>query len=151
MAKTLGYLLTWTTYGTWLQGDERGYVKNGKICGGNKNLMQTNKRSQLQKAIKLSKVQRQLMQEAIRKEAVLQGQHIYALSVKSTHIHIVARYTPQPIYKVVAYFKKAARLALKANGHNGKLWTRGFDKRFCFDQPSLEQRIEYVQKHAKNI
>jgi len=90
MAKTLGYMLTWTTYGTWLQGDERGYVKNGRICGGNKKLMQANKKSQLQKAIKLSKVQRQLAQEAIRKEAVLQGQHIYALSVKSTHIHIVA-------------------------------------------------------------
>ena len=32
MAKTLGYMITWTTYGTWLQGDERGYVKDGNIC-----------------------------------------------------------------------------------------------------------------------
>ena len=29
MEKTLGYMITLTTYGTWLQGDKRGYVKNG--------------------------------------------------------------------------------------------------------------------------
>jgi hypothetical protein len=27
MVKTLGYMITFTTHGTWLQGDERGFVK----------------------------------------------------------------------------------------------------------------------------
>ena len=27
MSDMVGYMLTWTTYGTWLQGDERGWVK----------------------------------------------------------------------------------------------------------------------------
>jgi len=31
MAKTLGYMITWTTYGTWLQGGEKGFVKNGVV------------------------------------------------------------------------------------------------------------------------
>ena len=26
----IAYMLTWTTYGTWLQGDERGYGKDGE-------------------------------------------------------------------------------------------------------------------------
>ncbi len=25
----IGYMLTWTTYGSWLQGDERGWRKDG--------------------------------------------------------------------------------------------------------------------------
>ncbi len=145
MAKTLGYMITLTTYGTWLQGDERGYVRNGKIYPGNKVLIQANRQSLLQGAVKLSRDQQRLVREAVIREAESQGQRIYALSVQTTHVHIVAEYIPQPISKIVAYYKKAARLALKAMGHNGKLWTRGYDKRFCFDKVSLRQRIKYVQ------
>ena len=46
MAKMVGYMLTWTTYGTWLQGDERGYVKDGRILGGNEALEKANRQSQ---------------------------------------------------------------------------------------------------------
>jgi len=149
MAKTLGYLITWTTYGTWLQGDERGYVKNGKIYSENKGLTQINKYSQSRDAVLLSKTEQQIVQNAIIKEAVLQGQDIYALSVRSNHVHVVAGYIQKPISKIVAYYKKAARLALKTTGRTGKVWTRGYDKRFCFDQTILQQKIKYVQDHDK--
>jgi len=149
VAKTLGYMITWTTYGTWLQGDERGYVKNGQTCHGNKALMQRNEKSQSQDMVKLSRNQQQVVRKAIAEEAELQDQRIYALSIQSNHVHIVAEYTRQPISKIVAYYKKSARLALKAAGHNGKLWTKGYDKRFCFDRTALEQRIKYVQDHHK--
>jgi REP element-mobilizing transposase RayT len=137
-------MITWTTYGTWLQGDERGYVKNGKTYQGNKDLKQKNKNLQSQDMVKLSRKQQQIVQKAITEEAELQNQHIYALSIQSNHVHIVVKYTTQPISRIVAYYKKAARLALKAEGHNGKLWTKGYDKRFCFDRTALEQRIKYV-------
>ena len=120
MAKTLGYLITWTTYGTWLQGDERGYVKNGRIYPGNRALMQTNKQAKLQNAVKLSKIQQRIVQEAIMKEGKLQGQHIYALAVQPNHVHMVAEYIRRSISTIVAYYKKAARLALKASGHSGR-------------------------------
>jgi len=139
-------MLTWTTYGTWLQGDERGYVKNGRICRGSAALMLANKRSQLQNIVRLSREQQQFVREAIREEARLQGQRIYALSVKATHAHIVVDNTSQPISRIIAYYKKAGRLALKANGHTGRLWTKGYDKRFCFDRESLGRRIAYVER-----
>ena len=140
-------MITWTTYGTWLQGDKRGYVKNGQTYHGNKALMQRNKKLQAQDMIKLSRNQQQVVRKAIAEEAELQNQHIYALSVQSNHVHIVVEYTMQPISKIVAYYKKSARLALKASGHNSKLWTKGYDKRFCFDRAALEQRIKNVQDH----
>jgi REP element-mobilizing transposase RayT len=147
MAKTLGYMITWTTYGTWLQGDKRGYVKSGKIYPKNENLRLSNKKAQLKKAVKLSKTQQQAVCNAILKEAALQGQRIFAITATTNHVHLVAEYINKPISKTTAYYKKAGRLALKTTGHNGKLWTRGYDKRFCFDQATLEQRIKYVNKH----
>jgi len=149
VAKTLGYMLTWTTYGTWLQGDKRGYVKKGATCPPNIRLKKANERSQSQDSVVLSKAQQKVVGDAITKEAESQGQHICALAVNATHVHVVAEYADQPINKTVAYYKKAARLALEVMGHAGKLWTRGYDKRFCFDRAALEQRIKYVQKHQE--
>lgn len=142
-------MITWTTFGTWLQGDERGYVKNGQIRSGNKVLMQRNKKLHSKDMVKLSRNQQQVVRKAIAEDAELQNQHIYALSIQSNHVHIVVKYTRQSISKIVAYYKKSARLALKTAGHNGKLWTKGYDKRFCFDRAVLEQRIKYVQDHNK--
>lgn len=149
MAKTLGYHITWTTYGTWLQGDNRRYVKDGKILPANEALLQSNQKLQVQDTVKLSKPQREIVRQAITKQAEMLKQQIYALAVKSSHIHIVAEYIPQPIATIVAYYKNAARLALKTVGCDGKVWTAGYDKRFCFDKETLEQRIRYVQNHNK--
>ncbi|MFA5292035.1 MAG: transposase [Phycisphaerae bacterium] len=149
MAKTLGYHITWTTYGTWLQGDNRRYVKDGKILPANEALLQANQKLQVQDTVKLSKPQQEIARDAITRQAELLKQQIYALAVKSNHIHIVAEYIPQPIAKIVAYYKSAARLALKTVGCDGKVWTAGYDKRFCFDKETLERRIRYVQNHNK--
>jgi REP element-mobilizing transposase RayT len=147
MAKTLGYMITFTTYGTWLQGDERGYVKDAITRPENEQLEQANRQLQVQDAVRLSKTQQKAVHEAILKEAALHDQHIFALTVKPTHVHFVAKYVPVPISQVVAWYKSAARLALKNSGHQGKLWTRGYNKRFCFDQATLEQKIKYIQNH----
>ena len=45
MAETIGYMLTWTTYGTWLQGELKGFVKNGKARGDNVALRKSNIRN----------------------------------------------------------------------------------------------------------
>jgi len=36
-------------------------------------------------------------------------------------------------------------------GFNGKIWSIGFDKRFCFTDKDIEQKIQYVNKHAEVI
>jgi hypothetical protein len=142
-------MLTWTTYGTWLQRDKRGYVKKGATCPPNIRLKKANEQSQSQDSVLLSKAQQKVVRDAILKEAKSQGHHIRALAVNATHVHVAVEYADQPINKTVAYYEKAARLALKATDHAGKLWTRGYDKRFCFDRATLDQRIKYVERHEK--
>jgi hypothetical protein len=67
----IGFMATWTTYGTWLQGDKKGYVK------------------------------------------------------------------------------KAATKALRKYGFGNNVWTKGFDKRYCYHQHELEMKIKYVQRHEE--
>ncbi len=48
--------------------------------------------------------------------------------------------------EVVSHYKNAARIVLQSKGFVGKLWTKGFDKRFCFTEQELQSRVEYVKK-----
>ena len=149
MANMLGYMITWTTYGTWLQGDERGYVKDGVILPANEQLEESNRKMQVQNAVRMSNVQQQIVREAILKEADVRVQKVYAISVQSTHVHIVLENTAEPIDEVAAHYKTAARLALKNLGHQGRVWTKCYDKRFCFDEESLNRRIQYVENQNR--
>ena len=56
--KLIGYMITWTTYGSWLQGDKRGYVKNGQIFGPNEKLKLVNQSLQKYPIVKLNSRQK---------------------------------------------------------------------------------------------
>jgi len=136
MAKMIGYMITWTTYGTWLQGEKKGYVKKVKVFCGNAKLQKSNVIKQKGKAVRLDKKNCAIVREAILNEAEKLGQVIYSLAVCSSHVHLVA-----------GRYKRAATTALRANGFVERVWTKGYDKRYCFDEESLRNRIGYVQGH----
>jgi len=147
MGKMAGYMLTWTTYGSWLQGDRRGYVKDGELLGENPKLREANIKSQGGNKVTLKEQEREIVRKAILHEAKKLGQKIYSLAVCSNHVHLVAGYISGPINEVVGYYKNAARVALQINGFVGRVWTKGYDKRYCFDERSLKKRIDYVRRH----
>ena len=64
-------------------------------------------------------------------------------------IHVVCEYVDVPIGTVVSYYKNAGRMAVKRIGFQGRLWARGYDKRFCFDEAAVAERIRYVRGHQK--
>jgi REP element-mobilizing transposase RayT len=145
MAKMPGYMITWTTYGSWLQGDERGCVKNRNVLGKDEGLRKANVERLRSAMVELSQQEHRLVREAILAKAEQLGQKVLALAVCSNHVHVVAECMSESIEMVVSHYENAARLALRANGFVGRVWTRGFDKRFCFDQRQLQSRIEYVR------
>jgi REP element-mobilizing transposase RayT len=149
MAKMLGYMITWTTYGSWLQGDNRGYVKDGEILGRNETLRKANIKKLKNNVVELTRQERQIVRDAILNKAESLGQKLYALVVCSNHVHIVADHISESIEMVVSRYKNAARLALRANGFVARVWTRGFDKRFCFNRRQLRIKIKYVQAHRE--
>jgi hypothetical protein len=147
MGKTLGYMVTFTTYGTWLQGNKRGFVKDGEILEACEKLEQANKKALKGDEVKLGKREREIARTAILQEAERIGETILALSVWSRHAHIVIKEGGKPADKVVNRFKTAAYYALRERGFKGKVWTIDYDKRFCFDEAALRNRIEYVEGH----
>jgi REP element-mobilizing transposase RayT len=147
MQKLIAYMITWTTYGTWLQGDERRYVKDGQTLDPNPNLKKSNLSSLKQQITKLTSQQKITAQNAILEEAKRINHKIHAIAVYSNHIHIVAENNHMPISQMVSRYKNVATAALKRTGFNAKLWTKGYDKRFCFTEEQLKQKIEYVNKH----
>jgi REP element-mobilizing transposase RayT len=150
MQQPIAYMLTWTTYGSLLQGDEHGYVKDGMIHEPNKRLNQVNKALMKYPEVNLTLEQRQIVINALRKEAGLLGQEIYAIAVGKNHIHLAVNSNDLDAGMAVSHCKNAARLAIQHNGFIGKLWTRGFSKRYCFDEQQLQAVIAYVNGHNKS-
>jgi REP element-mobilizing transposase RayT len=152
MPKTLAYMVTWTTYGTWLQGDDRRYVKDGQTLLPDRVLALANTRLLTKEPVRFSFNEKRIVEQAIRYTAVQFDQKIYALAVCSNHVHLLVEYIPKPIEIVVQRYKTCAVNALRKIGLHGRIWTTGFDKRYCFDEETLLKKIEYVNKHfLKNI
>jgi len=104
----------------------------------------------LQKSVTvtLDSEQKTVIRRAILQEAERIGHKIEALAVCTNHVHLVARTCEESIESIVSRYKNVAMFALYKDGPVRRIWTRGFDKRFCFNEKSLNQRIEYVKRHA---
>ena len=147
MSKIVGYMLTWTTYGSWLPGDERGYVENGKILSGDEKILQRNKERQKSHNVKLNSKEKQIVNEAVLSEAEKIGQPIEALVVYSNHVHILTRPHQESLEEIVSRYKSITTRALWENGRTGRIWTKGYDKRFCFTEDDIKKRIQYIKNH----
>ena len=149
MAETIGYMLTWTTYGTWLQGEFKGFVKNGEVRGDNVALRKSNIKSLKGGVVKFRRKEKAIVRAALMEAAKRFKQRIRAIAVHSNHIHIVCEYVDVPLGVLVGHYKNAGRKALKKAGFEGSVWTRGYDKRYCFDEKALQGRINYVRRHGE--
>jgi REP element-mobilizing transposase RayT len=130
-----------------LQGSKRGYVKDGNVYGACFGLKEANIKQQKVKRFVLTKENRESVKNAILDEAKRLGQDVLAMSISATHVHMVVDVIDEPIETSVARYKRAATKVLRSNGIKGMFWTKGFDKRFCFDRDSLKERIKYVEGH----
>ena len=144
MANTLGYMVTWTTYGSWLQGDERGFVKDGSILPPDSDLNEINVRNLQKQPVYLTPAQKQIVNKAEKLK-----QNILALTIAEKHVHLVVAYDGTPIESSARHYKNASLVALRKFGFTGRVWSTGFNKRFCFDDRALHNCINYVNRHPR--
>jgi len=126
---------------------KRGWVKNGRILQPDNKLYLTNKQKLKRTPVKLKESQKRLVKEIILAESKRINQKICALTICSDHIHIVAESCSESISQIVQRYKRVSTYALQKNGFNGKVWTKGYDKRYCFSIKDLKIRINYVLRH----
>ena len=138
-------MLTMTTYGNWLRGDERGWVDDGVVkppCPP----LEASDRKKLKHPPFFFSEQKLLNVGRFIGESLTSrlNQHILGLTVQSWHVHFIVGTTQEPLPNIVNCTKDAVRWGLRLNR---PIWTEGYDKRFCFDEQSVRQRNEYVERH----
>lgn len=150
LGKVVGIMVTWTTYGSWLPGEEKGYVaKGGEVKVGCAKLYADCESRLGKEIVTLDQEMKRVVSDSIRDRLERDKVEILALAVCSNHVHLVVRDLEKDIGDFVAQCKAAGVNAFKGVGIAGKVWTRGYDKRFCFDEAALKNRVRYVFEHGE--
>src|SRR5687767_7907333 len=90
MNEPLAYFLTWPTYGTWLPGDERGWVKKNKGFQAPDWKVEYEARRKLTEApCEFDDGQRAIVETTIRLHCAYRGWTLLAVSCRTNHVHVV--------------------------------------------------------------
>jgi len=113
MPEPLAFFLTWPAYGTWLPGDERGWVK---YRSGWKPPDPTLKKAaaarMTEDACVLTREQRIIVEQTIRDHCVIRSWELFAVSCRSNHVHVVVAANISP-KEVCRQFKSWCTRRLK--------------------------------------
>ncbi len=153
MAEPLAYLITWTCYGTWLHGDERGSVDRHGRNGYGHPLVSSSpgRRSEEESRLShppfsLATETRQQVLSAIQDVSVHRGWALYAAHVRSNHVHVVLGGAASP-ERMMNDFKAYASRRLNAvmpEWVDLPKWTRHGSTRYLWKPTDLEAAIRYV-------
>ncbi len=160
------YLLTWTTYGTWLPGDERGFV--GRVPdeqGGHfihnlpgepydadePQLQQEGLRQRKGAPVKLTREQAGVCVEAFGEVCVKYGVSIEAGAVMANHVHLVVTSDDSEGPRLLNLFKgvSSRRLGQRFGKQaSGSWWTTGGSRRLLRDERAFENAVNYVRNQG---
>jgi REP element-mobilizing transposase RayT len=150
LGDSLAYFVTWTVYGSHLQGDELGWRRRGKGHQPPQPQLTEWHRTRLKHDVwLLSAAQRQAVETSCREHCEHRRWHLWEVNARSTHVHVVVTASESS--------GKAVRDQLKANCTRGlrerwsefrdrTVWTRGGDWQCVNDEESLEQVCLYVRE-----
>ncbi|MGO8745357.1 MAG: transposase [Thermoguttaceae bacterium] len=153
MSDPLAYYLTWPTYGTWLPGDERGWVKRG--CGIQPpdpiRKLEAEARM-IEGACRLDHEQRAVVEKTIAEHCRIRGWELYAVNCRSNHIHVVVAANVKPEV-VRSQFKAWCTRKLKElaryRNDDGEVrenwWAERGSQIYINDEDGLEAVIQYVR------
>ena len=151
MSKPTAYFLTWTTYGTWLSGDDRGWVDR-KDAGAhvpykpaNTALSAAMTKAMGQQAVRFSERQRTMVEESIRESCRVKNWMLHALGVRTNHVHVVVSAGDIEPEKIMTHLKGYASRRLNAVFGAGRWWTRHGSTRYVKTASSLLKAVEYVE------
>jgi len=148
----LAYFLTWTTYGTWLPGDDRGWTAERK---GNQSPDRKVRRFAMARmqedALILDSDQRALVETTIREHCRIRVWNLFALNCRTNHVHVVVHAIIEPD-DVAKQFKSWCTRRLREHESRNsatrlmrkRWWSEGASTRYINDEAGLETAIRYV-------
>lgn len=149
MDDPITYFITWTTYGSWLPGDARGWRKTRKGEQPPQPLLEDWCREQMSEgSVVLNQIQRERVENVCYEHANIRGWVIHAVKARSNHVHIAVT-ADAPPKKVRDQFKANATRVLRQEPDavtNDKIWTRGGDCDIVDSDDELERVIVYINE-----
>jgi REP element-mobilizing transposase RayT len=151
----LAYHIVWTTYGTWLPGDARGWVRKG--CWG---ILEPDPERQRHARVLMAEVevvltsaQRELIEQTIREHCRIRQWLLHAVNARSNHVHVVVTADRDPDdvrdqLKAWCSRKLSDAASLKqriaTNAGRRRWFTEGGNNEIIEDEQYLENAIRYV-------
>ena len=148
----LGYLITFRSYGTWLHG-KSGSVDRFHNTYGTPTLtadaarLHYNQRALSQSPVTLRAKQRALVEEAIRETCEIRNWSLWAINVRTNHIHAVVTANCKPERVLNAFKANSTRQMREAGCWKSERspWAEGGSKRYLWTEEQLVNAIVYVQ------
>lgn len=134
--------ITTTSYGTWLPGDLRGYVRDGVILPGDPNLLELSRKLLKGAPVYFSTSEREQLFDALVAASAEFGYRLSDVTVESWHLHWIL-WHEDAIETVMGRLKTRMRQRLG----RGRIWTEGYCAEPLFDDTALEQAQEYIARH----
>ncbi len=164
------WLLTWTTYGTWLPGDERGFVSN--VRGGEgpevrhnvpgtepdarqRGLWLAAKANMVGPTVYLSAEHARLILKQFQETAHYRGWELLAVAIMANHIHLVVGVPgdPEPDTLLRDFKSYASRRLNKAfaRPQSGTWWTESGSRRKLPDKTAVRRAVQYVKNQERPL
>lgn len=151
----LAYHITWTTYGSWLPGDERGWVQSGQagIQAPDATLTEATRQRLAEAVVALSAAQREIVEATIREHCTLRGWTLHAVNPRSNHVHVIvtAEATPETVMSQLKAWcarrlsDHAGLIDRRRNGRR-RWWTEHGSTKYINDEAYLLNAIRYVNE-----
>jgi REP element-mobilizing transposase RayT len=162
MPEALAYFLTWPTYGTWLPGDERGWVQFRRGSRPPDPIVEREAKARMtEDACRLDHEERRLVEATIADHCRIRGWTLYVVNCRSNHVHVVvaADVAPQVVREQLKAWctrrlkdlAKQRRCTNSRDGASGdtvraKWWAERGSGIYLSDEEGLEAVIHYVRE-----
>ncbi len=153
MGMPRAYLLTWTCYGTWLHGDERGSVDMDHN-GYQTPVLRKNEPRERPSAAKgervflLNLATRVIIEATICRHCEIRGWTLVAINVRTNHVHVVVVIGEVSPEDAMSQFKAWCTRKLREAGHVGRganVWTEHGSTRYLWEPKDVDLAAKYVR------
>jgi len=154
MQYPIAYLITFTTYGTWLHGDKRGSVDKRRNVYGSEFVGRDLARNRKERAalknspFLLTQRQRKVVLRAILEVCENRGWVAHAVHVRANHVHIVVTGSAKPEKMMTdfkAYGTRAIKKCVGSESAMERYWTQHGSTRYLWTKQALVSTISYVK------
>ena len=147
----IAYFSTWTTYGTWLPGDLRGWYQRGRGLQEPDALRRLEAMLRMtESAITLDPEQRRLVEDTIAAHCAIRKWDLHSVNCRSNHVHVVvtapgrAIELPREQFKAWCTRRLKEQAQARSSSPRETWWTeRGWDE-YIDDEECLANVNVYV-------